>query len=101
VSKFSFPRGLLTPGQGHLTRFEIIALVLALCFVFDLASHLMNLQEEARLWELASLLFLLGIYGLLLCIRHAAELREAEGETDRIAYTSAGRIGNLLKGSDS
>jgi diguanylate cyclase (GGDEF)-like protein len=57
--------------------------------VFDLASHLMRLQEEARLWELASLLFLLGIYGLLLYIRHAAELREAEEETHRIAYTDS------------
>lgn len=64
-----------------------MALVAALCFVSDLAGHLMRAQEEGRLWELVAMVFFFGIYTLLLYLRNAEELRVAEKETHRIAYT--------------
>ena len=86
MTGFSFPRGLFGQ-QGRLTRPELMALVAALCFVQALGSHLMRAQEEGHLWELGAIIFFFGIYTLLLYRRTAAELRAAEEETHRIAYT--------------
>ena len=47
----------------------------------------MRAQEEGYLWELGAMIFFFGIYTLLLYLRNAKELRVAEKETHRIAYT--------------
>jgi diguanylate cyclase (GGDEF)-like protein len=60
-----------------------MALVAALCFVYDL----MRTQEGGRLWEVVAIIFFIGMYAVLLNRRYAAELRVAEEETHRIAYT--------------
>ncbi len=47
----------------------------------------MRAQEGGRLWEVVAMIFFIGIYTVLLNLRYAAELRVAEEETHRIAYT--------------
>jgi diguanylate cyclase (GGDEF)-like protein len=47
----------------------------------------MRTQEGGRLWEVVAMVFFIGMYAVLLNRRYDAELRVAEEENHRIAYT--------------